>query len=352
LSDKISNLPKSSLVPFSVILALFIIGLIAFAHRAIQPPSLKILPGLDISAYHIPQNNLMEKHKIELGHLLFFDTRLSVDDTISCASCHNPNFGFTDGKPVSTGFDGQKGKRNAPTVINRVFGKSQFWDGRVASLEEQALGPLANPIEHGFDNIDTVVERVKSMSSYTQLFNKAFYRKATAEDIGKALAAFERTILSGDSRFDKYNLGAREALTEQEIKGMKLFNGKANCSNCHSGFNFTDEEFHNIGIGVSVDNQDLGRGGVTGKAEDKGAFKTPTLRDITATAPYMHDGSIATLEEVISFYNRGGNKNDNLSPQIEPLNLSGDEQGNLVAFLKALDGEGGWRGISVPANYY
>lgn len=292
--------------------------------------------GLDLDL-KIPDDNPVTKEKVELGRQLYFDKRLSEDSSVSCATCHHPALGFSDGLPTSTGINGQKGGRNAPTVINTTYNDVQFWDGRSGSLEEQALGPIQNPVEMGF-TLDGVVKRLNGIYGYKLQFQNIFKTDVTADGIGKAIASFERTILSGGSRWDDYNYGNENALTETAKQGMELFNGKALCSSCHLGFNLTDNSFHNIGVGMNKPNPDLGRHQVTKNENEKGAFKTPTLRDIMRTAPYMHDGSLKTIEEVIEFYNKGGEQNQWLDPKLKPLNLSKEEKGALLAFLKDLNG--------------
>ena len=303
-----------------------------------EPYPLKAPLGLDEENFIIPKDNPITKAKVALGKQLYFDPRLSVDGTVSCATCHNPALGFSNGLPFGVGIKGQKGNRNTPTVINRIFSTLQFWDGRAASLEEQALGPIQNPIEMGF-TLEGVVKRLNGIKGYREQFRKVFGTDVTADGIAKAIAAFERTLISGDSPFDRYEFGGDEkALSPAAKRGLEIFRGKGNCASCHAGPNFTDERFHNLGVGFDKPNPDLGRYNVTKKEEDKGAFKTPTLRDVALTAPYMHDGSLKTLEEVIEFYNKGGIKNPYLDKEIKPLNLTEQEKKDLVAFLKALTG--------------
>jgi cytochrome c peroxidase len=316
-------------------------------------PALPKIPfGLDEDVFSIPPDNPMTKDKVELGRLLFFDKRLSRDNTIACASCHMANqMAFTDGKPVSTGIGGKMGGRSAPTVINRAFSKVQFWDGRAATLEDQALGPLVNPIEHGFPNHDELVKKLNGIEGYRKLFKKVYGTDVTKDGIGKAIATFERTVLSGNSPFDQYDLGGKEELlSESARKGLTLFRGKARCTKCHSGFNFTEEKFHNLGIGMDKPNPDLGRFEVTKNPADKGAFKTPTLREIAHTGPYMHDGRFGTLEEVVSFYNKGGIKNPNQDELVIELNLTDEEKKDVAAFLQSLSGEG-WQEIKAPTEF-
>lgn len=305
---------------------------------SVEEFKVKIPLGLD-QDLNIPENNPLTAKKIALGHMLYFDERLSADNTISCATCHNPDKGWSDNSPVSTGIKGQQGTRNAPTVINATYMLSQFWDGRAPTLEEQAKGPLINPVEMGQPNHDAVVEKVKSIPGYQPLFQKAFGEEPNIDNIVMAIASFERTVLGGNSRFDKFQNGDTSALNESEQRGKDLFFGKANCTRCHVGSNFSDSQFHNLGVGMNKPKPDLGRYEITKQEEDKGAFKTPTVRDITKHAPYMHDGSEKTLEEVVEFYDRGGEKNPHLDFRMVPLNLTEQEKTDLVAFMKALDSD-------------
>jgi cytochrome c peroxidase len=216
----------------------------------------------------------------------------------------------------------------------------QFWDGRAATLEEQALGPIVNPVEMGLASHEVMVSTCKSIQGYAPYFKKAFGDEdVTKERIAQAIASFERTVLSGNSRYDRWTFGDKAAMTEQEIRGRDLFFGKANCTRCHAGPNFSDSMFHNLGVGQNKLQPDPGRFAVTKAKEDRGAFKTPTVRDIAKTAPYMHDGSEKTLEDVVEFYVKGGVKNPNLDTRMEPLNLTAQEKADLVAFMKALDGD-------------
>ncbi len=307
--------------------------------------------GLEDPAGFVPTDNPLTKEKIELGRLLFFDKRLSKNDTIACASCHLPEKGFTDGKPVSTGINKLKGGRSAPASINRVYSKAQFWDGRAETLEEQSIGPFVSPVEHGFTNHDEMVAKMKKVAGYRKLFQEIFGRDIVIADVGKAIAGFQRTILSGNSAVDKYDLGGDEqALSESARRGLELFRGKARCTRCHSGFNFTDEKFHNLGIGWDTNTVDLGRYMVTKNPEDIGAFKTPTLREIARTAPYMHDGRFKTLEEVVEFYNQGGIKNPHQDNTIIPLELTETEKKDLVAMLRSLNGDG-WQHVKAPTAF-
>jgi cytochrome c peroxidase len=312
-------------------------------------PTFKVPLGLTPVIW--PKDNPYSPEKAELGRFLYFDTRLSADGTVSCATCHNPDFGFSDGKPVSTGIKGQKGGRNSPTVLNRAYSQHQFWDGRAASLEEQAKGPMANPIEMGH-TLDGVVARLRSIPGYVALFEKAFgTRDFDIDHVAKAIATFERTILSGNSPYDRYKAGDKKALTKSQIRGMDVYFKKAKCDQCHEGINFTTNAYHNLGVGMDKPNPDVGRYEVTKDPKDWGAFKTPTLRDLTRTAPYMHDGSLATIEDVVAFYNKGGEWNKNLDERMKPLRLSNQEFDDLVAFLKALDGSEGWQHAKPPETF-
>ena len=303
--------------------------------------------GIDGDAFNVPDDNPMSAEKVELGKLLYFDGRLSADGTVSCATCHAPDKGFTDQAPVSTGIREQKGGRSAPTVINTAFGFFQFWDGRAPSLEEQAKGPIENPIEMG-NTHDAAVETIAGIEGYTPLFEAAFGDKTVSMDrIAKAIATYERTVLSGSSAWDRHVYDKDEtALSDSAKRGLELFEGKALCTRCHVGFNLTDGLFHNLGVGMNAEDPDLGRYAVTEEEKDKGAFKTPTLRDIQRTAPYMHDGSVETLEEVIELYDRGGEANDWLDPKMEPLDLTDEEKADLLDFLKSLEGD--WEPIESP----
>jgi len=315
--------------------ALLLIG--GFLSRSVAqgPYKLKLPLGLQEEAAYIPPDNPLTIEKIELGRQLYFDGRLSADGTVSCATCHASDKGFSDGRPTSVGIRGQVGERNAPVVFNRLFSREQFWDGRAASLEEQALGPIQNPIEMG-NTLDGAVATLSAIPGYRKQFKQVFGTDVTAAGVAKAIAAFERTLLCGNTAFDRYEDGDDSALSESEQRGLELFQGRANCLRCHTGFAFTDERYHNIGVGVDTPNPDPGRYKITKKESDKGAFKTPTLRDIAASGPYFHDGSAQTLEDVVEFYDKGGIKNPNLSTDMKRLLLTTPEKADLVAFLKSL----------------
>ena len=257
---------------------------------------------------------------------------------------------FTDGQPVSTGIHRQQGGRSAPASINRLFSSVQFWDGRAATLEEQSVGPFVSPVEHGFVNHDELVAKLNTIEEYKRMFQRVFKGPITIQKVGQAIASFQRTILSGNSPYDRFDYGGEEtAISPAAQRGLQLFLKKARCTRCHSGFNFTDEKFHNLGIDWDSDHIDLGRYTVTKNPEDIGAFKTPTLREISRTAPYMHNGRFATLRDIVEFYNQGGIKNPHQDPLIIPLKLAEQEKSDLVEFLRSLSGEG-WQ-ISPPTKF-
>ena len=323
-------------------------GTVATTGAGYQLPELE---GLEDPNTFVPADNPLTEQKVELGRLLYFDKRLSKNNTIACANCHLMEKGFTDGMPVATGINNLKGGRSAPANINRVYSTAQFWDGRAETLEDQSIGPFVSPVEHGFNNHDEMVTKMRQIQGYRKLFQEVFGREIVIEDVGKAIASFQRTILSGNSAMDKFDTGGDEtALSESAQRGLELFGKKARCARCHSGFNLTDEKFHNAGIGWDTNTVDLGRYMVTKNAEDIGAFKTPTLREIARTAPYMHDGRFKTLEEVLDFYNQGGIKNPHLDNLVIPLELTEQEKQDVVALLKSLNGEG-WQQATAPKAY-
>jgi cytochrome c peroxidase len=295
---------------------------------------LKVPLGLD--AMRIPKDNPLTADKIELGKQLYFDKRLSRDNTVSCATCHDPEQGWSNGEAVATGIGGQKGGRSSPTIINSGYSYFQFWDGRAKHVEGQALGPIQNPIEMDL-TLDELTEKLNKVEGYQEQFQQVFESEVTSEGIAKAIGAFERTILSGNSPYDQYQAGQKEALSEAAQRGMELFFNKAHCSACHAGANFSDGGFHSIGHGYDDEKQefrDIGRHAISELGGDSGSFKTPTLREIARTAPYMHDGEFKTLKSVVEYYNRGGNPNDYLDEEIFPLKLTEQEIDDLVTFLK------------------
>lgn len=334
-------------------------------HDEIEPE----LPlGLSAAAANvfIPSDNPMTKAKIELGRQLYFDTRLSSDNTISCASCHHPEDSFGRKTRFGIGVRDQEGGRNSPVSFNRIVSGPQFWDGRAATLEEQAVGPIANPIEMG-NTHEKAVATIKSIPAYKAQFDRIFPDEGvTIDNVGKAIATFERAIVTLPAPYDY--LGFRQQLEEiydeEEIEGLKeedpelyeryqaakkatadlselaiegqklFFSEKSNCTACHAGANFSDEKYHNIGVGMDAAKPDLGRSVISGDEKETGAFKTPTVRNAALTPPYMHDGSQKTLEEVVEWYAKGGHANPHLSDKMKKLELTETEKTSLVAFMK------------------
>lgn len=303
---------------------------------------------LGLPHLQVPSDNPITRETIGLGQKLFHDPKLSMNDTVSCASCHNPRIGFADGLKTSRGIDGKTGMRNAPTVLNAAYGPIQFWDGRAASLEEQSAGPISNPLEMNQGH-DVCVAKLEADPMYRTEFTKAFGPgPITIGKVQKAIASFERTLLSGNSPFDRYEFGGdKSALSPAAIRGMEIFRDpkRGNCVTCHTIDKnhalFTDGKFHNLGVGLNPEGEltDLGRYSQTKIDADKGSFKTPTLRNVAQTAPYMHDGSLKTLRQVVDFYVGGGNSNDHLDKEIKSLKLSASDRDDVVAFLESLTGE-------------
>jgi cytochrome c peroxidase len=327
-----------------------------------------VLPlGLSQGAAQIQglDKNPLTRAKVELGRQLYFDPRLSADSTVSCASCHNPAEGYSAHTKTGVGIRGQQGGRNSPVSYNRILSGAQFWDGRADSLEAQAVGPIANPMEMGFTH-EGVVKRLGGMPVYKKQFEKIF-GELTIDRVGQAIAAFERVLVTAPSPYDygeqlrafarldpddiaedkdlAANFAAAKAaaeahpMSESAVRGREIFfTEKGNCTACHVGANLADEKYHNLGIGMDKPEPDLGRFVVTKDEKDKGAFKTPTIRNVALTAPYMHDGSLATLEEVVEWYDKGGHPNPQLSEKVRPLKLSAQDKADLVAFMKACTG--------------
>lgn len=290
--------------------------------------------GVD-AYFFVPADNALSQAKIDLGRRLFFDARLSADQSLSCASCHRPERAFSDTAPRAIGVFGRVGRRNAPALINVGYGKSFSWDGRTASIEEQVLRAVQDSLELALP-LDELVARLRADADYRRAYRKSFGGEVSAGATARALASYVRTIRSGDSPRDRFHFGDTLGLSAEARGGFRLFAGKANCSRCHMGPTLTDEEFHNTGVSFGAG--DLGRAEVTGRRTDRGAFNTPTLRDIALTAPYMHDGSVRTLDEVIEFYDGGGGPNPHLDPEIHPLGLTADEKRSLLTFLRSLTG--------------
>jgi cytochrome c peroxidase len=326
--------------------------------RAGAPEEIGPLPPVPV-----PEDNPLTPEKVELGRLLFFDARLSADGSLACVSCHLPDQGWATNAPLSPAYPTNMERRLSPTLINVAYNKVLLWDGRAGALERQALGPIQNPL-HMNQNLDLLVERLKAVPDYAERFQSVFGTSVTPEGLGKALAAFERTLITRQAPFDRYMGGDQQAMPESAQRGMALFKAKARCILCHNGPNFNDNQFHNLGVpdapllthplvqaALRFDakrmnvpeyeqvSEDLGRYLVTKEAKDKGAFKTPTLRNVAQRDPYMHNGAFHSLEEIIDFYDRGGGAVSGKSPLLQPLGLTAQEKGDLLAFLKALTGE-------------
>lgn len=343
-----------------------VLALLVFHGRLIsQSPEYSLPVPAGVLPPLVPDDNPLTLAKISLGQKLYFDARLSADDTVSCATCHHPAKGFADGQPVAVGIGGKKGARNSPTSLNSAYNDFQFWDGRAPTLEEQSKGPLINPVEMGMPSHDAVAAKLQKIPEYPPLFQQAFGSdQVTIDNVARAIASFERTLISFSSPFDRFIAGDKSAMSASAQRGWVLFNEKARCNNCHGYVaslpTFSDNKFHNIGVAMHAANfaelarkaaqspdslsalahtsgySELGRFLVTRQEKDIGAFKTPGLRNVALTAPYMHDGSQRTLEEVIDFYDKGGENNPYLDGGMRPLKLTPEERADLVEFLKTL----------------
>lgn len=374
---------RSSILKMVVILSLPAVVLARYGDTVSGSDQFYFKLPVGISAavwsYFIPKDNPLTAAKVELGRQLFFDKRLSANSSVSCATCHNPKFAFSDGQKTAVGIGGRRGARNTPTVLNAMFNSSMFWDGRADSLEAQARQPLVNTDELGNSSPEEVIERLAGIAEYREQFPKVFGGSVTIDSLAKALAAYERTLVSGDSPFDRFLEGDRNALSESAQRGFNLFRTRARCAVCHNlnqAFPFlTDGNYRNTGVAANfsgfsalaqraatlaldgsgmaletlthgpdaratLDQRDgkaeLGRFLVTGNALDIGAFRTPSLRNVELTAPYFHDGSATTLADVIRFYVRGGNERASRDWELQPINLTDSEQQDVIEFLKAL----------------
>jgi len=296
----------------------------------------------------VPYDNRPTPQRIELGKLLYFDKRLSKSEKISCASCHNPELGWSDAEPKAIGHEGKIGPRNSPTIINTAYQTHQFWDGRVETLEEQALGPIEANVEMNMP-LDILIPKLRKIKGYVKLFEKAYPGLGITKDtLAKAIASFERTILSTEAPFDRYIKGDKGAISKEAKDGFELFKEKGRCTDCHSGFNFSDGSFHNLGL----KDGDKGRIEVRkGVKKATGAFKTPTLRDITKTGPYFHDGSVKTIHEAAAICGNGGRFSDakGLSFFMIDRDLSIDDIEKLVTFMRTLEGEP--MNIKIPTKF-
>ena len=288
----------------------------------------------------VPEDNPQTAEKIALGKLLYFDKRLSKDGTISCATCHDPKMAWTEHRATSKGIGGQIGGANSPTVINAAYAKKQFWDGRADSLEEQALGPMENPIEMGH-SLDVLVTELAKVPEYQEGFQKVFGTEVTKDGMAKAIASFERTVLSGNSPYDQFKAGDKDALTDAQKRGMDLFDDLG-CGTCHAPPLFSNYGYYNAGVGMDKDPPDEGRKAVTGRDRDLGKFRVPALREVASTGPYFHDGSVGTLEEAVGVMLGEGNDSPKISGMLKSLRdekVSEQDKQDLVEFLKALSGE-------------
>ena len=288
-------------------------------------------------APNTPAGNEVTEARIKLGKTLFFDPRLSGDGSMSCGTCHNPQFGWSDGLPTAVGNMSQILERATPTIVNTGYNRIQMWDGRKRTLEDQAMGPMEAAQEMNMDVV-RLFKQLNSSAGYRALFEAAYPGEPIdSKTLSKALATYERTIVSKASAFDAWVKGDAKAMSAQQVNGFKLFTGKAKCANCHSAPNFVDNGFHNLALAsFGKAEPDMGRYTIKPLGLMKGAFKTPTLRDVALTAPYFHDGSAANLEEVVAHYSKGGVVKSNRSPNMEELNLSAQEQADIVAFMNAL----------------
>lgn len=304
-------------------------------------------PPLGLPAFIWPADNPYSAAKSELGRALFFDGRLSSNGQVSCAFCHLRAHVFSGNTALSNGVDGKSSGRHAPTLINRAWGKSEFWDGRSRTSEDQVIIPVTNPHEMGM-TADGVVRILSQIKGYEPLFRAAFGdSQITFARVAQALATFQRTIVSGNSAYDRFQAGDKSALSKEAKRGLDFFNGKGECAECHSGPNFTDEKFANIGVGMDAERPDPGRAAITHKKSDFGKFKVPTLRDAARRGPYMHDGSIKTLGDVLDFYARGGLQNPHVDSRLLKFYMDAQTKQDLLAFLESLNGEG-WQSIKPP----
>lgn len=312
----------------------------------VSPPK----PPLGLPPVIWPADNPYSAPRVELGWYLFFDSRLSANGRVSCATCHPPEHAFAGGEPPPLGVTGKPLRRRVPTVINRAYGRSQFYDGRAATLEAQTLGPITAPDEMG-TTPQAAAEAIAKIAGYAPLFERAFGGTQISFDrITKAIASFERTILSGNSPYDRFLSGDKNALSPKAKRGLQIFERSGECSECHNGYNLTNEKFASLGIGPDQKPPDLGLAGITGKRSDEGKFKVPTLREVEHTGPYMHDGREKTLDDVLEFYRKGGQPSPRLDSRIAPFFLDAPAKADLIAFLESLSGEG-WQQIKAPESF-
>lgn len=322
-----------------ILFALGIIAVLIGCNKTIAPDAERRLVDIPegFPEMPIPADNPLSEQKIALGRQLFYDARLSFDNSVACASCHRQEHGFADAASTSLGVFNEIGVRNSPTIANSGYAKALFFDGRAASLDEQILEALTNPAEMRSSE-QLVTERLRADADYAHMFRNIFGEAANARNAVKAIACFVRSIVTGNSPYDRFKRGDSAALSPAQRRGMALFfDQRTHCSTCHSGFNFSDEQYHSTGLYTHY--YDDGRYNVTHNEKDRGIFRTPTLRNIALTAPYMHDGETFTLEDVLRHYNKGGRNFFNKSPLIVPLNLTEAEMYDIVAFLQSLTDE-------------
>ncbi len=331
-----------------LILGLLVQALFMNAQEHVPPSTPHIPSGLPRIDW--PADNPYSPARAELGRILFFDGRLSSNGVVACAFCHKPEHAFSGDTALSIGVDGQPTGRHTPTLIDRAWGKTQFWDGRAPTLEAQSIIPITHPHEMGM-TADRVVQVLESIPGYAPLFAAAFGNSTiTFDRVSKALATFERTIISGDSAFDRFAAGDKSAMTKEQKAGYDFFNGKGECAECHKEPLFTDEKFANLGVSAAKVPPDAGRAEVTKKKGDRGKFKVPTLRDLSSRGPYMHDGSLKTLGDVLDFYAKGGTPNPQLDTRLLKFYMDPETKRNLLAFLEALNGTD-WQQIKPPQHF-
>jgi len=338
--------PGAHVIPSRSALGILLLGLAASAANPAGQPG-PPPPPLGLPPVVWPADNPYSPAVVELGRNLFFDPRMSANRAVSCATCHPPSHAFSGGDPPPVGVTGIRLRRRAPTLINRAYGKSQFVDGRAASLEEQIKGPVSAPDEMGSSPANAAAA-ISGIPGYRPLFEQAFGDpQATFERIQKAIASFERTIVSGNSPYDRYLAGDKHALSAAAKRGLTIFERTGECNECHNGYNFTNEKFASLGIGPDQSPPDLGLFGITHRSHDEGKFKVPTLREVAHTGPYMHDGRFKTLDDVLDFYRKGGHPDSHLDSRIAPFFLDTPARADLAAFLESLSGEG-WQQIKPP----
>ena len=326
-----------------ILAAVVFLGLVSVAcenkETAAFKPEIQPLPaGLSrYKAMDIPGDNQMTPEKVALGRQLFFDKRLSFDGSRSCYSCHVCEKGLTDGLPKAIGAGNKQLTRSSPTLWNIGYHEMFYWDGRSPSLEKQAMAAWTGGNMGAKDHEDEIVGKINALQGYHDQFHKVFGGDATKENIMQAISAYERTIISGDTAWDKWQAGDQSAASEAAKRGWEVFK-EAKCNNCHDGVLLTDQQFHNVGVGMDAPEPDAGRGKISNKPEETGAFKTPTLRDVAKSAPYFHDGSVATLEEAVDFMLGGGKPNQYLDKKnLEKRTITADQRRDLLEFLKSLN---------------